>query len=160
MKESENIAAYILIVDEIVNSITGLGEEFNESMIVQKVLRSLPLRYDAKVSAIEESRDFTKLTMDELHGILTAYKMRINIENEQPTTRETIFKASNKTRNKGHKEEETSEEEWEEKEEAKLVRKLKRGIGRYKGKLPFKCFNCGRIGHYAKSIYSKEYSFS
>ena len=23
-------------------------------------------------------------------------------------------------------------------------------MGRYKGKLPFKCFNCGRIGHYAK----------
>ena len=85
MKETENIAAYILIVDEIVNSITGLGEEVKESMIVQKVLRSLPLRYDAKVSYIEESRDLTKLTMDELHGILKVYDMRIDIENEQPS---------------------------------------------------------------------------
>ena len=28
------------------------------------------------------------------------------------------------------------------------MRKLKRGSGRYGGKLPFKCFKCGRIGHY------------
>ena len=60
-------------------------------------------------------------------------------------TREETFKSSKKIRNKGHKEEESSDDEWEEKEEANFVRKIKRGIGRYKGKLPFKCFNCGRI---------------
>jgi hypothetical protein len=52
MKETENIASYLLRVDEVVNSITGLGQEVNESIIVQKVLRSLSLRYDAKVSSI------------------------------------------------------------------------------------------------------------
>ena len=34
MKESENIATYLLRVDEVVNSITRLGEEVKESMIV------------------------------------------------------------------------------------------------------------------------------
>jgi hypothetical protein len=29
------------------------------------------------------------------------------------------------------------------------VKRLKKGSGKYKGKLPFKCFNCGRIGHFA-----------
>ena len=66
MKESENIVAYLLIIDEVVNSITRLVEEVNESIIVQKVLRSLPLRYDTKVSAIAKSKDLTKMTMDEL----------------------------------------------------------------------------------------------
>ena len=113
-------------------------------------MRSLPLRYDAKDYAIEESRDLTKLTMDELQGILSSYEMRANIENEQPTTREATFKASKKTRNKGHKEEEISDDECDEKEEAKFVRKIKRGTGKYKGKLPFKCFNCGRTKHYAR----------
>jgi hypothetical protein len=77
MKESENIAAYLLRIDEVFNSIIELGEEVNESIIVQKTLRSLPLRYDAKVSSIEESRDLTKMRVDELHGILITYEMRI-----------------------------------------------------------------------------------
>ena len=34
-------------------------------------------------------------------------------------------------------------------EEAKFIRKLDRGSGKYKGKLQFKCFNYGRVGHYA-----------
>ena len=114
------------------------------------MLRSLPLRYDAKVSTIEESRDLTKLTMDELNGILTTYEMRTEMEDEQPTRREETFKASNNIRNKGHKEEETSDDEWDEQEEANFVRKLKKGMGRYKGKLLFKCFDCGKIGHYSK----------
>jgi hypothetical protein len=33
--------------------------------------------------------------------------------------------------------------------EAKFVRRLKKGSGKYQGKLPFKCFNCGKIGHFA-----------
>ena len=87
MEESENIAPYLLRIDEVVNTITRLGEEVNESIIVQKVLRSLPLRYDAKVSAIEESRDLTKMAMDELHGTLTTYEMRTNIEYGKSTSR-------------------------------------------------------------------------
>lgn len=108
--------------------------------------------------------------MDELHGILTAYKMKKNTKNEQPRTREIAFKASKNIRNKGHNEEERSYNEWDENKEENFVRKLKRGTEKYKGKLPFKCFNFGRIGHQAnkfpfeehkgfyrkKSLYSKE----
>jgi hypothetical protein len=36
------------------------------------------------------------------------------------------------------------------------VRKLKRGFDKYKGKLPFKCFNFGRVGHFvSKCPYEK-----
>jgi len=34
-------------------------------------------------------------------------------------------------------------------EEVNFIMKLKRGTKKHKGKLPFKCFSCGRIGHYA-----------
>jgi hypothetical protein len=33
--------------------------------------------------------------------------------------------------------------------EAKFVRRLKKGSGKYQGKIPFKCFNCGKIGHFS-----------
>ena len=42
-------------------------------------------------------------------------------------------------------------------EEALFVSKLKKGTGKYKGKLPLKCFNCGRIGHFShKCSYPKQ----
>ena len=53
MDEKEDIATYFLRVDEFVNDIKGLGEDPNESLVVQKLLRSLLLKYDAKVFSIE-----------------------------------------------------------------------------------------------------------
>ena len=77
MKDEENVAAYLLHVDEIVNTIKGLGEIFEEPMIVQNVLRSLYSRFNPKVSTLKEMKDIDILTMVELHGILFAYEMRI-----------------------------------------------------------------------------------
>jgi hypothetical protein len=34
-------------------------------------------------------------------------------------------------------------------EETNFIRKLSKGSGKYKGKLPFKCFNYGKVGHFA-----------
>jgi hypothetical protein len=39
MKDKENVAVYLLHVDEIFNTIRGLGETIEEMMIVHKVLR-------------------------------------------------------------------------------------------------------------------------
>jgi hypothetical protein len=58
-----------------------LGEEIKESVIVQKVLRSLPMRFDPKISTLEERSDLNSISMDELHEIFTAYEMRIEHEN-------------------------------------------------------------------------------
>jgi hypothetical protein len=76
MKENENIVAYFLKVDETVNAIIGVGEEIEESVIVQKVLRSLPMRFNPKISTLEERSDLNSTSMDELHGIFKAYEMR------------------------------------------------------------------------------------
>jgi hypothetical protein len=77
MKEDEDIIAYFLRVDETVNAIIGLGEEIEEYLIVQKVTRSLPMRFNPKISALEERSDLNSINMDELHGIFTTYAMRI-----------------------------------------------------------------------------------
>jgi hypothetical protein len=64
MEEEENIETYFLRVDGIVNIIRGLGEKIEELVIVQKILRSLPMRFDSKILAIEERLDLDTMTVD------------------------------------------------------------------------------------------------
>jgi hypothetical protein len=102
MKEDENIATYFLRVDKTLNAIIGLEEEVDESIIVQKVLRYLPIRFDPNISALEERANINSISMDELHGIFTAYEMRI--EQENSGIKEAAFKASSKRSKKKKKE--------------------------------------------------------
>ena len=82
--------------------------------------------------------------MDELHGILTAYKMRIG-QNES-SRKEAAFKSTLKNQSENPND-----------EEALFISKLEKGTRKYKGKLPLKCFNCGRIGHFSsKCTYTKQ----
>jgi hypothetical protein len=92
MKEEENIIEYFHRVDEVVNSIRAIGEEIIDKPIVKKILRSLPMRYDAKISSIEDRSDLDTLTVDQLHGIFTTNEMRTR--NDKSTKDEIVFKAS------------------------------------------------------------------
>ena len=79
--------------------------------------------------------------MNQLLGNLTAYEMRL--PQKKPSTREANFKTEKK------KEEKEDICSCSDEEEAEFFKKLDRGSGKYKGKLPFKLFNHGRVGHYA-----------
>jgi hypothetical protein len=98
IKEDENIATYFLRVDETMNAIIGLGEEIEESIIVQKVLRSFPMRFNPKISSLEEILDMNSIIMDELHGIFTTYEMRTEQENQY--VKEIAFKTSKRSKKK------------------------------------------------------------
>jgi hypothetical protein len=69
----------------------GLGEKFDDSLLVQKILRSLPDKFNPKVSAIQELNDLKTLSIDQLLGTLTPYEMGIN--KDKSSTREAYFKA-------------------------------------------------------------------
>jgi hypothetical protein len=59
-----------------VNAIRVLGEEVDEFIIFQKLIRSFPMRFDPNISALEERIDLDSIIMDELHGIFRAYEVR------------------------------------------------------------------------------------
>ena len=55
------------------------------------------MKYDSKISTIEEQDDLDLLTMDQLHGILTAYEMRMGQNNISKG--EATFKVTMKIKN-------------------------------------------------------------
>ena len=61
MKERENIGEFLVRVDEVVNAIRDLGGELKEREVVDKVLRTLPMKYDSMVSTLEERDDLDAL---------------------------------------------------------------------------------------------------
>ena len=81
--------------------------------------------------------------MTQLHGILTTFEMRKGGPSDM---REDTFKALAK--GKENEEHNESRHISEEEDEVNFVKKLQWGFGRFKGKLPFKCFSCGGVGHY------------
>jgi hypothetical protein len=160
MKEDEDITAYFLRVDETVNAIIGLGEEIKEYVIVQKVLRSLPMRFNPKILALEERSDLNSISMDELHGIFTTYDMRT--EQENLDVKEAAFKASKRSKKKKKKKEQeeyssSNDVSKDDEEVANFAKRLNKGTnGRYKGKLPLICFNCDGIGQFSNKCPHKK----
>ena len=57
------------------NSAFNLGETIPEPKIVKKVLRSLPERFHAKITSIEESKDIDKIPLTKLVGNLQTYEL-------------------------------------------------------------------------------------
>ena len=70
MEEDESFDEFYTKLKDIVNSAFNLGKTILEPKIVRKVLRSLPERFHAKITAIEESKDIDKIPLNELVGNL------------------------------------------------------------------------------------------
>ena len=75
MKEDESFDEFYAKLKDIVNSSFNLGETIPEPKIVRKVFRSLPERFHAKITAIEESKDIDKILLTELVGNLQTYEL-------------------------------------------------------------------------------------
>ena len=110
------------------------------------------MKYDSKVSTLEEIYELDLMTVDEIHGIFTSYEMRTWLN--EPSIKEVAFKVSKEP----NKSETPSKNHLESLDDEKylFIKKLERGTDKYRGKLPLKYFNCGRIIHFAsKCLYPK-----
>jgi hypothetical protein len=129
-----------------------------EHVIVRKALRYLPMRFDSKISALEERVDLATMTMDELHRILNAYEMRI--EKYNATKKEATFKESKKTKKKDKQNPKSdyrcNNDSEEDEEVDNFVTRMKRVTDKYKCMLPLKCFNCDGVDNFSnKCSYKK-----
>ena len=83
MQEDETISKYADRITLIVNNIRLLGEEFTDKRIVEKVLVTLPERFESKISSLEESKDLSKLSLGELMSALQAQEQRRTMRREK-----------------------------------------------------------------------------
>ncbi|GJX90342.1 copia protein [Tanacetum coccineum] len=66
----------------IITSLKALDEGYSSKNYVRKFLRALHPKWRAKVTAIEESKDLTSLSLDELIGNLKVHEMIIKKDSE------------------------------------------------------------------------------
>ena len=75
MEEDESFDEFYAKLKDRVNLAFNLGETIPKPKIVRKVLRSLPERFHAKITAIEESKDINKIPLIGLVGNLQTYEL-------------------------------------------------------------------------------------
>ncbi|KAF3659888.1 Ubiquitin-specific protease 12 isoform 1 [Capsicum annuum] len=84
MKDSETIEEFSNKLMKVVNQIRLMGEELTNSRIVEKVLVSLPERFEVKISSLEDSKDLTKLSPSELvHALHSKFKGKMQMQKEE-----------------------------------------------------------------------------
>jgi gag-polypeptide of LTR copia-type len=101
MNQDESFQSFLTRVTTIVNQICSCGENLSEKIVVMKVLRSLTTKFDHVVAAIEESKDLSTYTFDELMGSLQVHETRLNRSEEKDDSK-TFLTKSNSSRGSGH----------------------------------------------------------
>ncbi|GJS91497.1 zf-CCHC domain-containing protein [Tanacetum coccineum] len=166
--EDESIDNAFARVNTIITSLKSLDKGYSNKNYVRKFLRVLHHKWRSKVTTIEESKDLTSLSLDELIGNLKFHEVIIKKDSEivkgkREQSRSLALKAKNK-----FSDEESSTSRSEEKEYAMAVRDFKKFFkrrGRFvrqprdekksfqrsrddkNGKSERKCFKCGDPNH-------------
>ena len=78
---------------DIVNLAFNLEEAIPKPKIQRKVLRSLPKRFHAKITAIEESKDIDKIPFTELVGNLQTYELGLTRIGKSSNSKSMALKA-------------------------------------------------------------------
>nr|KYP45621.1 Retrovirus-related Pol polyprotein from transposon TNT 1-94 [Cajanus cajan] len=76
MKESEKIKEYSDKLLGIANKIRLLGSNFPDSRIVEKILVTVPEKYEASIASLENTRDLSKITFAEVLHAFQAQEQR------------------------------------------------------------------------------------
>ncbi|KAA8514992.1 hypothetical protein F0562_018221 [Nyssa sinensis] len=76
MKESETIKEYSDKLLSIDNKLRLLGSDLHDSRIVEKILVTVPEKFEATIATLENTKDLSKITLAELLNALQAQEQR------------------------------------------------------------------------------------
>ena len=92
MEEDETFDEFYAKLMDIVNFAFNLGESMVESKIVRKIVRSLPERFHAKITVIEEVKDIDQLPLTELVWNLHTDEMGLGLMGKCGNSRNLALK--------------------------------------------------------------------
>ena len=93
MEEDELFDEFDAKLKDIVNSTFNLGETIPKPKIMRKVLRSLPKRFHAKITAIKESKDIDKIPSTDMVGNLQTYELGLTRIGKSSKSKSMALKA-------------------------------------------------------------------
>ncbi|GJW12617.1 UBN2 domain-containing protein [Tanacetum coccineum] len=180
ISNEETIDSGFTRFNAIVTSLKSLDQDYSSKNCVRKFLRALPLKWRAKVTAIEEAKDLATLTFDELIGNLKVYEMVLDNDGvASKTTKEKVKSLALKAKvtrdqtsydsdSQGGSDEEVDEEEAKAfnllaRNFCKFFRKGQNRFGKDRGnnfrnkggessKPKGACYNCDIKGHFASEF--------
>ena len=133
MKTGESITDYFSRVVLVCNNMSNLGESMEDAKIVEKILRTLPERWNFVVCSIEVSKDIKSLSVNQLRSELLVHEPKLqkrrSIDEEQVL--KVTYEGGRERGNRGGF----------------------RGRGRGRGRTTYnrstiECFRCHRLGHF------------
>ena len=131
MKMGESVNDYFARTLTIINKMRIHGEQMNDVLVIEKILRSMTPKFDYVVCSIEESNDIDNLFIDELQSSLLVHEQRMSMH----TLDEQALEVTNEALPGGHN--------W--------GRGRGRGRGRSRAgfdKSMIECYNCHELGHF------------
>jgi hypothetical protein len=170
MKDTETVDQFMTSVKHLVHQIRSQGEDIPDQKIVEKVLRSLPEKFNMVVVAIEESKDLTTFTIDQLLGSLLSHEARLQRENTSLEssfqTQATISKGrghGGKSRGRGRgwrgrSQPQNASHADPDQSHARSSYDRGRGRGRTEAwvdKSKIQCHYCKKFGHYKSECYKR-----
>jgi hypothetical protein len=81
MKDRDSLDSFYTHVIDMINQIKSHGENIEDRKVVEKLLRSLPPKYDPLVVTLEEDKDLSQFSLDEMQASLINHEHILNRSN-------------------------------------------------------------------------------
>ena len=107
IEEDESFDEFYAKLKDIVNASFNLGETIPELKIVRKVLKSLPERFHAKITAIKESKDINKIPLTKLVRNLQTYELGLKRIGKSSKSKSMALKAKSSDTNESSDDEDS-----------------------------------------------------
>jgi hypothetical protein len=173
MKDNESVDTFMTQLMSVVNQLRQYGDDFEKKRVVEKVLRSLPKKFEPVFVPIEEFKDLSLIKIDELTSSLIAHESRISRYEE--VSMEHAFKSQlHATRGKGRfynhgrggrifgRRDNKTESKSEEKSQqnppnlrGSSNKPWQQENQRY-DKTKVQCYYCKKFGHFANKCWKKQ----